>query len=287
MRMFNRFRQHGLSMIELLVALAISSFLILGITQVYIDNKRNYVFQQSQVGNLETSRFAVLILDELISKAGYRRVPDQSMADAFPTSNALASHCESFPAEAAMTKIKSDSGSNQTGFCMRYQPAINDELICDGRTAKLDKKVFNYPSQEETVYVAVKYTPHATDLNQGILSCVSQSYGKKDNGLQELVEGIADLKIEFGSGLAQDKKLLASEPFKHAEDWSDVDGVVRAIRYSVLAASRNNQRDSDSNIYEQWLDTASAAAKERLEGLDTRNIYQVAVGAQAIRNMMP
>ena len=42
--MLSRFRQRGLSMIELLVALAISSFLILGITQVYIDNKRNYMF---------------------------------------------------------------------------------------------------------------------------------------------------------------------------------------------------------------------------------------------------
>ena len=34
-------RQFGLSMIELLIALAISSFLILVITQVYLDNKRN------------------------------------------------------------------------------------------------------------------------------------------------------------------------------------------------------------------------------------------------------
>lgn len=67
--MLSRFRQRGLSMIELLVALAISSFLILGITQVYIDNKRNYVFQQSQAGNLENSRFAVLMIDDLISKS--------------------------------------------------------------------------------------------------------------------------------------------------------------------------------------------------------------------------
>ncbi len=43
MSMNNRSRrQSGLSMIELPVALAISSFLILGITQIYLDNKRNY-----------------------------------------------------------------------------------------------------------------------------------------------------------------------------------------------------------------------------------------------------
>ena len=281
--MLNTLRQRGLSMVELLVALAISSFLILGITQVYIDNKRTYVFQQSQAGNLETSRFAVLMLDELLSKAGYRRAPDQEMVDAFPESTVLSTHCATFPRESVITNINS-TASGQVGFCMRYQPAIEGELICDGETTDLDKKVFGYPSQDETVYVAIKFTPHATDLNQGTLSCVSH----KGSGLQELVDGIADVKIEFGSGGSQEKKLHTSTPFKSANSWSSNDGTVRAIRYSVLAASRNNQRDSDdSNIYTQWLASSSATAKERLEKNDTRNIYQVAVGAQAIRNMMP
>lgn len=282
--MLNTLRQQGLSMIELLVALAISSFLILGITQVYIDNKRTYVFQQSQAGNSEASRFAVLMLDELLSKAGYRRAPDQEMADAFPEmSTMLSTHCATFPAESAITSIKS-TASGQVGFCMRYQPAIKGELICDGETTDLDKKVFGYPAQNETVYVAVKFTPHPTDLNQGTLSCVSH----KGSGLQELVGGIADMRVEFGSGLSQEKRLHETTPFKSADAWSASDGTVRVIRYSVLAASRNNQRDSDdSNIYTQWLASASAAAKKRLEDNDSRNIYQVAVGAQAIRNMMP
>ena len=279
--MFNIFRQRGLSMIELLVALAISSFLILGITQVYIDNKRNYVFQQSQAGNLENSRFAVLMIDDLLSKAGYRRAPDQEMPDAFPSSTILSTHCEAFPAEAALTKIKSTDG--QTGFCMRYQPAVADELTCDGIKAPLSKKVFGYPSQAETIYVAVKFTPHASDLNKGTLSCVSN----KGTDLVELIDGIADMKVEFGAGQKNEKKLTASNPFKDAQSWAAADGPVRAVRYSVLAASRNNQRDSDSNIYTQWLKTASTAANTRLAAQDKKQVYQAAVGAQAIRNVMP
>lgn len=275
--------QRGLSMIELLVALAISSFLILGITQVYIDNKRNYVFQQSQAGNLENSRFAVLMIDELLSKAGYRRAPDQEMADAFPApaSPILSAHCEAFPAEAALTKIKATGG--QTGFCMRYQPAMADELTCDGIAAPLSKKVFGYPSQAETIYVAVKFTPHASDLNKGTLSCISN----KGSTLVELIDGIADMKVEFGAGDLVEKKLAASNPFKDAQSWTATDGPVRAVRYSVLAASRNNQRDGDSNIYDKWLATASAAAKTRLAAQDKKQIFQTAVGAQAIRNLMP
>lgn len=279
--MLSRFRQRGLSMIELLVALAISSFLILGITQVYIDNKRNYVFQQSQAGNLENSRFAVLMIDELLSKAGYRRAPDQEMADAFPApaSSILSAHCEAFPAEAVLTKIKATGG--QTGFCMRYQPAIADELTCDGIAAPLSKKVFGYPSQAETIYVAVKFTPHASDLNKGTLSCISN----KGTTLVELIDGIADMKIEFGAGDLVEKKLAASNPFKDAQSWTATDGPVRAVRYSVLAASRNNQRDGDSNVFTQWLKTASDP--DALEALDKKQIFQAAVGAQAIRNLMP
>ncbi len=279
--MFNIFRQRGLSMIELMVALAISSFLILGITQVYIDNKRNYVFQQSQAGNLENSRFAVLMIDELLGKAGYRRAPDQGMLDAFPSSTVLSGHCEAFPVEAALTKIKATGA--QTGFCMRYQPAFADELTCDGIKAPLSKKVFGYPSQAETIYVAVKFTPHATDLNKGTLSCISN----KGTALVELIDGIADMKVEFGAGQNDEKKLTASNPFKDAQNWAAADGPVRAVRYSVLAASRNNQRDSDSNIYTQWLKTASTAANTRLAAQDKKQVYQAAVGAQAIRNVMP
>lgn len=279
--MFNVFRQRGLSMIELMVALAISSFLILGITQVYIDNKRSYVFQQSQAGNLENSRFAVLMLDDLLSKAGYRRAPDQEMLDAFPSSSILSAHCEAFPAEAALTNIKSTSG--QTGFCMRYQPAIADELTCDGIVAPLSRKVFGYPSQIETIYVAIKFTPHASDLNKGTLSCVSN----KGTNLVELIDGIADMKVEFGAGMQGEKKLVATTPFNDAQSWVAVDGPVRAVRYSVLAASRNNQRDSDSDIYNKWLLTASTVAKTRLSAQDKSQIFQAAVGAQAIRNVMP
>lgn len=268
-------------MVELLVALAISSFLILGITQVYIDNKRNYVFQQSQAGNLENSRFAVLMLDELLSKAGYRRAPDQEMTDAFPESGALSAHCATFPQDGVITKIKPEAGSDQVGFCVRYQPAVDGESICDGSNTVLNKEVFAYPTQVETVYVAIKFTPSKTDLNKGTLSCITSAASA------ELVEGIADMSIEFGSGPNDQKKLNTSNPFENSESWSSANGAVRAVRYSLLVASRNNQRDSDSGIYTQWLTTASTAAKERLLAQDNKQIYQVVAGGQAIRNVMP
>ena len=105
-------------------------------------------------------------------------------------------------------------------------------------------------------------------------------------GTAELIEGIADFRVEFGAGF-QDEKRLKSSPYKLAENWTSGDGPVRALRYAVLSASRENQREGESAILTQWLAAASTATKTRLQSQDKRNLYQSAVGGQSIRNMMP
>lgn len=288
--MFNITRQRGLSIVELLVALAISSFLVLGITQIYLDGKRNDIFRQSQAANLENSRFAVLILNELINKAGYRRSPEQSMLEAFPETNrALPTHCESFAAAAVITKLKSTEGG-QVGFCLRYQPALSGEYICDGSKADLASNLpMVQPLLNETVYLVIKFIPHATDLNQGSLNCIT---GKT----VQLMEGLADMRIQFGLGDSPsslstqpaDKKLRVNIPFVKADAWSG-DGIVRVVRYAILLASRPNQRDSnDSKVFSDWLATVTDSThKARLESVDQKRIYQHVSHTQSLKNMLP
>ena len=287
--MLSRVRQRGLSMVELLVALAISSFLVLGITQLYLAAKRNDLFRQNQAANLENSRFTVLLLNELISKAGYRRSPEQSLHLAFPeTSTALAGHCDSFAAGAVVTKLKS-AANGETGFCIRYQPAFADEYSCDGSKVSLSNSAAMVPpTLNETIYVAIKFIPHRTDLSQGSLKCISSST------TAELMLGIADMRIEFGLGLAvnaaeqqADRKLRDNQPFGAADVWNK-QGIVRALRYSVLLASAANQRDSsESKVYDDWLARADSSATARLQATDQRRIYQRVSSLQTLRNMLP
>lgn len=293
--MLSRTRQRGLSMVELLVALAISSFLVLGITQLYLAGKRNDLFRQSQAANLENSRFAVLILNELISKAGYRRSPEQSLHVAFPaTSTALASHCDNFSAGAVVTKLKSAS-NGETGFCIRYQPAFAGEYTCDGRAVTLANSTPMLPAAlSETIYMAIKFIPQRTDLNQGSLNCISATTIKLNSGTVQLMRGIADMRIEFGLGAAvntaeqhADRKLRDNQPFVAAEIWNK-QGVVRAVRYSILLASAANQRDSsESKIYDDWLALADSSATARLGAADQHRIYQQVSSLQTLRNMLP
>ena len=90
-------KQNGLSLVELLIALAISSFLILGTAQLFIDSKRNYAFNQGQSGSMENGRFVLMVLEQQLSKTGYRAKPWEARENAFP---ALAS-TNSCPAFAA------------------------------------------------------------------------------------------------------------------------------------------------------------------------------------------
>ncbi len=132
MSMNNRSRrQSGLSMIELLVALAISSFLILGITQIYLDNKRNYLFQQGQAGNQENGRFAMMFLDQQLAKVGFRRRADDPNEFAFPAQQKTA-YCEAF--KAGSTLVPAVVKAGQSGFCYRYQPAPGEAYDCEGNS---------------------------------------------------------------------------------------------------------------------------------------------------------
>lgn len=278
-------RQAGLSMLELLIALAIGSFLILGITQVYLDNRVNYLFQQTQANNLSNSRFVTLVLDELLGKAGYRRVPDQEMFNAFP-SVAASTNCQAFPVEAVVTPLASAA---ETGFCMRYQPAEHNELVCDGTRATLPehrRPPFKYAEPEDLVYVAVRFVPDASRLNGGILSCTRVG---GTGGAAELLDGIADFQIQFAAGFENEKRLRSSNPYKNAAEWGASDGAVRAISYSVLIASGGaSERVGDSAVLQDWLSRhATAGSSARINTLDNNHVYQVATGSQALRNMMP
>jgi len=273
-------RQHGLSMIELLVALAISSLLILGITQIYIDNKRSYLFQQSQALNLDSARFADYMLSDLLGKAGYQRSHLQTL-EGFPAASTLSSVCEAFAAGHAITKLKNGA----QGLCLRYQPAVNNEVTCAGNALSLseaDRLAFKPLGDGEIAYIAIRFNPDNTNLENGTISCIDKE------GPTELISGVADFHIEFGVGNSgADKTLVSSSPWKAPSAWSDSQGPVRAVRYSVLLASARNQRDSaDSAVFTHWTTKlATETRKTILEAQDNRRIYQIATGSQALRNL--
>lgn len=276
-------RQNGLSMIELLISLAISSFLILGITQVYIDNKRNQVFQLNQMGNLEGSRFAALMIDQYLGKAGYRRNPAALLETTFPT-RAAGGDCLEFKQGHTATGLDPDVGN---GFCIRYQPQTSGELDCQGSGSSVNYTLaFPNLSTNDLIVLAFKYESGGdSDLEKGRLLC--KNLNASSPQYSELLSGIADIRLEFGLGNADalDKEVST---FMAQQDWTANSGAIRSIRYNLLLTSGAKLRDSDDSlILDKWLAGASDAAKARLQNADNRRIYQVASSTQTLRNLMP
>lgn len=269
-------RQQGLSIIELMIALAISSLLILGITQIFIDNKRSYLFQRSQINIQENARYAELILNEYLAKAGYRRAPDDLPEHTFPAT-ASSNDCLAFTAGSVITAT-----SDKQGICLRYQPLVSEEPDCLGNaTTSFNDSIPFTSSQSALITLAIKFS-EGSSPDTGTISCKNISSGDSSS----LLGNVADFRLEFGVGTGRELK-ATGDRFVTASAWNTNDDPIRAVRYSLLMASAPNQRDGASQIFTGWLANASGDNKSRLETGDQNRIYQVAGSTRTLRNLMP
>lgn len=268
--------QAGLSLVELMVALAISSFLILGVTQIYIDNKRSYAFQQNQAENQEGGRYTLLLLQQELAKAGYRRRPDIPFDEAFPASNAL--DCNFSKGQAAK-----QFGTSQNAICIRYQPHNHLERDCLGNLP------VNAAAIEDSPYTdAGEIIVERLYLDGNTLMCqTSHITSTTVTATGELVSGIADLRFEFGVGTASDDRRVS----KYI---ATPDGPVLTIRYTALMRSSNpNLRegiDADTAL-DNWMNVTGISAEDTtvaaLKTADKGNLYQISQSAVMLRNLLP
>lgn len=263
-------RQTGLSMIELLIALAISSFLIIGITQVYIDNKRNYGFQQSQGEIQEANRFISLLFDTYLNKAGYSREPYLPDEEIFKAANR--DKCLPFKDGQRVTKTKDSVG---TGLCIRYTQLQSEELDCAGNATETfdDTNPFDINNKAPVVTAAFY-------VDDGKFYCQSG-----DGDAVELLTGVASLRLAFGINPTSETTVTKTLA---AEDWDNSKGQILQVRYEALIASSRNQRgEGDSAVLDNWLINASADEKTAIEAGDTGQLYQIASSTVTLRNLTP
>ncbi|MBB2496766.1 PilW family protein [Aquipseudomonas ullengensis] len=217
--------QAGLSLIEMMVALTISCFLIIGITQCYLDNSGVYLFQQGQASNLDKSRFASLILEQLLARTGYRAEPWVSLANSFPAIGGS----DGCPAFAAGETIKANSAGS--GVCIRYQTgadAAGNELDCQGGEVSSSADVLlnlGYDSDSEQLSCAIGSTsavlvddvagfaisaiPGSADESQSVRFALLLSNGKSPRG------GVASDVLERWNSLSgQDLATDSTQTFQ-------------------------------------------------------------------------
>lgn len=272
-RAFSR-NQRGLSLVELMVAMAISSFLILGVTQIYIDNKRNYLYQQGQGENLENGRFALMLISERLSKAGYRRNPVFDMETAFPSQSGTG-EVDDCDFAAGQVVVRVDDAT----LCLRYQPKDDNETNCLGNdfpgSSNLDAP---YDVNGRPDFNTNEIMIEKLALEDGALQC---------NG-QELVSNIDGLYFDYG--VNDDAYTLKVDSYTNDPDAGDI---VRALRYSVLliATPSNLTQGIDSKVCTNPDNEDEVGDWENLTGqsldCESGRLYQMASSSSTLRNLMP
>lgn len=257
--------QRGISLIEMMVAMLIASILIIGVTQIYIDNRRAYSFQQGQLENQENSRFVQLFLKDELSKTGYRRRPDIRLEDdpAFKAQS-------SFDCNFQKGQVITYTGG---ALCIRYQPRDTNERNCAG-------DVISDPSYDKP------YT--AGRINALIVEKISLSAdGELLCNDQAVVDGVVDVMYEFGVSSRDTSRGVMS--YTQSPGLNDV---LVSVRYSVLSRS-SGVRLRDVMDTNQALDTwktltgRSASAINSLKSSDKGQIYQISQRSVMLRNLMP
>lgn len=244
-------REDGLSLVELMVALLLSTLLILGITQLFIDNKRNYAFQQGQSDNIENSRFALLILEEELYRTGYRSRPDDTYENAFRADTF--GNCAFEAAE-----VINFDAENQL-LCIRYQPNLPDITACDGSS------------------LTGGGAPYDADVNPAIVELQIVGDTLNCNGTP-LIDNLVDIKLLFGVSDDSSRETLK---FKAAPAEGDR---IRSIRYAALLKSRSeNLTDGDNSAaYKawraRWYGEANASVPDRA-------LYLITESTIALRNL--
>jgi type IV pilus assembly protein PilW len=248
-------KQAGLSLVELLIALALSSFLILGVTQIYVDNKRNYLFQQGQIGNLENGRYSLMVLENQLAKTGYRRRPEQSMEEAFPAGTfAAGGQTCSFAEGIAVTKVDDNT------ICLRYHPRDTEERDCSGAALS----AANLAAIDNPYTLPVEAVVERISVTGNQLVC---------NG-EALVDGVGDVVFDFGVGDPGVRE-VSSYTLNPTDR-------IRSIRYQLLMESEGNVSDGMTNqAYCEWNNISPCTAAP------DNTLYQIVSSGMTLRNLMP
>lgn len=247
-------RQIGLSLVELMIAMAISSFLILGVTQILIDNKNNYRYQQSQSENQENGRFTLMLFEKELFKTGFRRRPDQNPEQAFP---ALSSGGCVFTTGQTINKV------DDSTICLRYQPRDTAELDCTG-TAIGDLTDLDTPYKAPNSSFIEKIS-----IINGSLVC---------NGTSLIADGVAAINFDFGIGGTAEKDVTSYTQ-------SPGTSPIRSLRYSVLLSSTQNSvaQGISSKACTEWQNLTAADTSPCVND----KIYQIVSSSVTLRNLMP
>lgn len=116
------FQQQGVSIVELIVAMALSLILTLGVSQIYLSSKQTYRLQEAQSRVQENGRYALNVLAMYIRQAGYMGCPSSDITPRVIANTPLGA--DGITPNNAVTGYEGGSGGSWTPTPMTGWPAV-------------------------------------------------------------------------------------------------------------------------------------------------------------------
>jgi type IV pilus assembly protein PilW len=232
-------RGAGFSLIELLLALTLTSLLILGLVQISSAASAAGSLQRNQAQIQEHARFATALLSRAIRQAGFRPEPwNEALTSAALTTES------SDGAGAASDRLAVRSWSDLNCFGNR-----NPDLDQAGQPLfYVRESVFDLGGGDSLTRIC-RYGPDAARLITQVRR-------------QGVVQGIESFQVLYGEDVDLDGHV---ERWVRAGQWSDP-GRVRGIRIGLLLVSENPVADQQTRPVSDALNILDATIRPPADG---------------------
>jgi type IV pilus assembly protein PilW len=226
---FRRNPEAGLSLVELMVAITISLFLIGGIAAVFQNVKSTYVQQQGMAQLQDNARLAMTLMTDVIESAGY-----------FPTTPTYYAATTALPSSPSFSAagtpvIIGNTAATGDSVTVRYAPdSTQDMYNCMGGT----NSYAPYDTWENTFSVV------STGGTGGALECTFWSAQYGASGPTPLVTGLTNgtggnpkgMVLEYGVSTGADTAGTCLDTYKTvsqmaATDWANVCSVKVTLNF--------------------------------------------------------
>jgi len=251
----------GFSIVELMVAVVLSSLLLLGVTKIFVDTKSSYSLREGLSRLQENGRFAIDLAQLGLRQAGFKADSFQGDDDAFPVdATNFGPANNSFVAAGQVIAGSDGVGANSDTLSLRFQQANAAPLLfdCVSATPAAGAIAVN------TFYVTATNT----------LNCID-AVGND----QLLVDGIENMQVLFGvdstSNFVADMYVPASTVAANG-DWPQV----VSVRLALLVSSIDRATNFTDNTVYNLLGTNIGPVGDNLR----RQVFTTTV---AFRNQLP
>ncbi len=277
-------RQRGLTLIEIMVALLIGSFLLAGVLQIFIVNKQTYRVQENLSRMQENGRFALDYLNRYIRLAGY--IANEPFLDISNRNqnkrNTLVSDVFNPTANTAITANGSDRAiigfnsaglNNSDNITVRFQgnPPYNLMTDCLGNPIAsangdvIATNQFYIPTdQGNNLYCRTIHN----NANGTVVANTSQT--------QPVIDGVENMQIRYctRTSIPDNFSCVATNP-----NWNEVE----SIRISLLMRSADNNLVNAPQPYQ--FDTNGDGVDETITPTD-RRLRRVFTTTITLRNLV-